>query len=373
MNRDEIRDRFSSLLDGELEADERAEIEAVLAQDAELLRELDSLKRVDLLYRALPKPTAPEGFEADVRERVHPPRIALPMHHARRRVWPALAAAAILVVTVGFVVIQMQTPGNNFDLASTSTPAAPAPSASASSEMSEKVSEGLIDHQDIQKLESLGYAGTAPMEAEHKAEADSAGARADSPVPASAAAPVEVQAVESPSPLQDMSINTLGKTVEPESTVGMRVQELKKEKQTNDFGEVAAEAPPMPASKPVLSAKAAAEASVDVETPKPAAPPAVSRWVMKQEDRAMTEESALGGIALQPTTPRRIANRDFDLRDGVFYQRGYNGEPTVPVVRGTKTADDLKSKHDGFDEIFRDAKPFVFKLGDRWYKLSSPE
>ncbi|HRK35215.1 MAG TPA: hypothetical protein PLJ47_11530, partial [Candidatus Hydrogenedentes bacterium] len=70
MNRDEIRDQFSPLLDGELAADERAEIEAMLSQDAELLRELDSLKRVDDLYRALPRPQTPDNFESAVSERI---------------------------------------------------------------------------------------------------------------------------------------------------------------------------------------------------------------------------------------------------------------------------------------------------------------
>ncbi len=122
MNRDELRDKFSPLLDGELAADERAEIEAVLAQDAELLRELDSLKRVDDLFRSLPKPRAPEGFEAGVRELVQPQLVAIPMHHSRRRVWPALVAAAVLLMTAGIFFVQtrsqLQPTAERFDVAS---------------------------------------------------------------------------------------------------------------------------------------------------------------------------------------------------------------------------------------------------------------
>ena len=70
---------------------------------------------------------------------------------------------------------------------------------------------------------------------------------------------------------------------------------------------------------------------------------------------------------------RRLADRDFELRDGVLYQRGYNGEPTMPIVRGTKAAEDLKSKHEGIEELFTNDSPIVFKAGDRWYKLTSPE
>ncbi len=72
MDRDEIRERFSPLLDGELSPEERAEVEAALSDDAELLRELDALKRVDQLYANLPPEKAPEGFEDGVRSALSP-------------------------------------------------------------------------------------------------------------------------------------------------------------------------------------------------------------------------------------------------------------------------------------------------------------
>jgi hypothetical protein len=108
MDRDpeHIRDEFSPLLDGELSAEERAAIEARLAGDADLLRELEALKRVDQLYRSMPTEQAPAGFEERVRRALQEP-VAPQIRRFRPRfaLWTAVAAAAGLLVVVGAVLL----------------------------------------------------------------------------------------------------------------------------------------------------------------------------------------------------------------------------------------------------------------------------
>jgi anti-sigma factor RsiW len=108
---DEIRDEFSPLLDGELAPDERAAVEQKLADDAELLRELDGLRKVDELYRQLPPEQAPAGLEDRVRERLQPSIVRFTRRRlARRALWPVAAAAALFVVFAGVLVTQFDAP-----------------------------------------------------------------------------------------------------------------------------------------------------------------------------------------------------------------------------------------------------------------------
>ncbi|MFA6239640.1 MAG: hypothetical protein WC655_01850 [Candidatus Hydrogenedentales bacterium] len=120
MDREEIREQFSPILDDELTPDERAAIEADLAQDAELLRELHSLKRVDELFRRMPPLHAPKEFEAGVRAKLRPNVLRFPAAVlTRRRALGIAAAAAVLVLVAGVVVIQYRPSRTQFDMAST--------------------------------------------------------------------------------------------------------------------------------------------------------------------------------------------------------------------------------------------------------------
>lgn len=104
MNCEEARKDFSALLDGELTPPERERVEAHLSECADCLRELDSFKRVDLFYRALPEQTAPHGFEERIRKALRPSVIHLATAHLRRKpVWPLLLAAAMFTVVLGGV------------------------------------------------------------------------------------------------------------------------------------------------------------------------------------------------------------------------------------------------------------------------------
>ncbi len=119
MDREEIREQFSPILDDELSPDERAAIEADLAQDAELLRELHSLKRVDELFRRMPPVHAPKEFEAGVRAKLRPNVLRFPAAVlTRRRVLSIAAAAAVLVLVAGVVMVQYRPSRTQFDMAS---------------------------------------------------------------------------------------------------------------------------------------------------------------------------------------------------------------------------------------------------------------
>lgn len=123
MDREEIREQFSPILDDELTSDERAAIESELAQDAELLRELHTLKRVDELYRRMPPAQAPAGFEADVRNRLRPKVLRIPASvFTRRRFAGLAAAAAALVLVAGIVLLQYRPQAGRFDMAAKSAP-----------------------------------------------------------------------------------------------------------------------------------------------------------------------------------------------------------------------------------------------------------
>ena len=119
MERDELRDQFSPLLDEELSPDERAVVEAELAEDAELLRELDSIKRVDDLYRHMPPVNAPAGLEDRVREEVTGNVVRIGRTRLRKQ--PAmriLAVAALFLIVVGVGIYRFGMPSStSFDMA----------------------------------------------------------------------------------------------------------------------------------------------------------------------------------------------------------------------------------------------------------------
>ncbi len=124
MDKDELRQEFSPLLDGELPADERVAIEAELALDSDLLRELDSFKRVDELYRRTPPVTAPAGFEDAVRRRLRPKVLQFRGKPFAGRRWIAVLAAAAVVIVVGGVAL-LQWPSSRMEMATVKgTPAA---------------------------------------------------------------------------------------------------------------------------------------------------------------------------------------------------------------------------------------------------------
>lgn len=108
-------EQLSAYLDGELPPSERAMVERQLAGDAELRRELESMRRAVDAVRALPRERAPTGLAAGVAARMGPSmrreRAAaaaaapMPGSHWSQRVVPfrryAVAAVILLAAGVG--------------------------------------------------------------------------------------------------------------------------------------------------------------------------------------------------------------------------------------------------------------------------------
>ena len=108
----DIREDFPALLDGELTEEERRRLEAELADDADLLRELENHKRVDQLYRRLDAVPAPDDFEAALKNRMQ--QRAPAIRALRSRLWPVLAAAAVLLLLAGGVLFQLILPDASY-------------------------------------------------------------------------------------------------------------------------------------------------------------------------------------------------------------------------------------------------------------------
>lgn len=108
-NCDEVRLEFSALLDDELSAGEHRAIEAHLAECAECLDLFRQIQQVDQMYQDLPQSEAPAELEAGIRKALTTERehvTAFPRsRHARQRVWPLLAAAAVFAILAGGVLM----------------------------------------------------------------------------------------------------------------------------------------------------------------------------------------------------------------------------------------------------------------------------
>ena len=112
----EVREEFSALLDDELTPDERERIEMHLSECADCLRELDSLKRVDVLYSGLSPVNVPEDFEERVLRAVRPRMLRFPSlggGSSMRWLRPAAAVAALLLVAFGAVFFALQEPASD--------------------------------------------------------------------------------------------------------------------------------------------------------------------------------------------------------------------------------------------------------------------
>jgi hypothetical protein len=123
-------ERLADYLAGELDADERAALEAELARDPRLRAQLDAIRQADAALGQLASPVPPEGFEQRLRtaledelERQLAPAVrpaAAPADElARRRerrfpAWvPRLAGAAAVLVLLAGVLVTTGLPGTD--------------------------------------------------------------------------------------------------------------------------------------------------------------------------------------------------------------------------------------------------------------------
>ncbi|MCC6488277.1 MAG: zf-HC2 domain-containing protein [Candidatus Hydrogenedentes bacterium] len=413
MDRDEIRERFSPLLDGELSPEERAEVEAALAQDAELLRELDSLKRVDALYGALPPVPAPEGFEERIHASLRPSRLQFGKARVlRQRMWPMLAAAAVFLVVGGYVLLQMQGPAAKFDMAASMAPAAdraypeldaaPSPSAApreaAGSSMQAQVAEEGQQERLVGKMSQR----VSPAEAEPQA--------ADAAAPAEMASPASPQALSAPTPAGtndfddfDFSQGSAGQSSGRRDGGEIRSRAAARAPAS------APAAPPEPpavmademgsAAASVNGAMSTESAGVPVElqpaVPEEAKPKdaAANRTLAKAEPAAPPAPAAVSlseqakeappafGSAYTPAPPpqaepeasavesRTVAQRVFEHVDKRWIEKGYKGEKLTPIARGSKEWKALSTKAQPLDDVLKLEGAVVLRVKDTWYEL----
>lgn len=416
-NKDDIRDQFSPLLDGELSPEERASVEASLSHDAELLRELDAMKRVDDLFRAMPAVSAPDNFEAVVRERIAPPRVAAvaaaapmpPRNVTRRRFAPMLAAAAALVVCVGAIVFTVGRREYRAQLASApeATPAAasaPAPqeTARAIAADSATIQNEVLANRAMEQAKIVAAGDAAPVPGEASLESMPGGTGKDEPVQIADASAAAGQAA--PMQLQQSLVDE----GEPDER-----QRAKREEDTVSLGTVSTKAKPsapastpapadapapvemkseyLPASPPASAAGATISEDtiapppmpeIAAATPAPQSPSAVAepeaiartsagKSMFEEPTRsapARTEQDAVKESAAS-TIQRKIGARSFTLRGGVWYERGYADEATVALLRNSDAFRALLKEYANVEKLLALKEAVVFKAGDHWYKM----
>ena len=422
-NRDDIRDQFSPLLDGELSPEERAAMEAVLSGDAELLRELDSLKRVDDLYRALPAEAAPANLEQVVRDRIRPPRAAAsppPYRRAPRRFWAAgLAAAAVVLIGVSVVLFSQNRSTSSTQLAANYGRSAEpvlrnsedrnepslrrklneAPSDTAA----QSPASAAIAHTDRAAAPPLpaiaGDESAQGMQMESLSKS-TLSAEPVSPKQASELSSAEVpiaamrQQADEATTEDDKDVATSGKPSQrygnSDSTDTFFAAPKKAPSPTGEMKKREAEMPQPERAQPESNAAGGAgvapsEMANDALTPgapastappmaaaESAAPP-VAEGVDSREKEAVKAkpERPMLRAKFVEMSPRAIGKRSFTIRDGVWYESGFENQTPKAVQRNSAEANDLLAKHEDLKDVLVLKEPVVLKIAEQWYKISA--
>ena len=102
LDRDNLDEQLSAYLDGELTEAQRAEVDALLEQDASVRHRLEAMRGTVELISALPRRSAPPSLMEDVMSRLERDELLedLNTSHPRRsgrRQWLSVAASAALV------------------------------------------------------------------------------------------------------------------------------------------------------------------------------------------------------------------------------------------------------------------------------------
>ncbi len=386
MNRDEIRERFSPLLDGELGPEERAEVEAALSEDAELLRELDALKRVDHLYANLPPVSAPEGFEDGVKTTLFPATMQFTRARAmRRRLWPMLAAAAVFIVVGAIVVVQMnpnmaptmlskempdyaaetfpQAAMEDSDTAASQQLRDEAPEA-ADEAVPRSLAPLVESEMDTEPVQGPGAVSSGPANGYFQGRNSGAakGERSSAPVtqPEPMIAGREAERVEAAPPPQRQNgqagrVDQLQGRMEAEESAATEVAESEPQL----FGDNAAGAIAPPAEAPAPTAMRGRD--TDDSGVKSFAEESLAR-----EKPMVAEESLV-------VDTRTVAERTFQRRGEDWIQEGYNDESLTTIQRESEAWNVLVRKEFNLAAVLELEGRVVFKQGDIWYELLPAE
>lgn len=346
---DAIREEFSPLLDGELSPDQQAAVEAHLALCSECLRELDRYKKVTELYRAMAPVAAPAGFEDRIARALRPRVIGFHTgRHARRRLWPLLAAAAVLLVCAVPALWPIFHAPDRADmrLSKLDTGAAPEDVLETPTIESKPRSAPMLDI-----LEPADDATSKPASEKPKAPPQ------ESPSPADVS-----QTLRSTTP---KSIDNLALSTPKEEE---QYTTMPKERAAADISpsNPPASATAVSAPPPVLKNGIQAEAQ---PTPVPAPP-----LIAKEADRApmVTVEAHVGASVDRqgsPSARKIVANRTFVLENDIWRQEDYAGAQTVSLTRDSGQFKTLCELHPEVAEFAALGPRVIFYLKDIWYSL----
>lgn len=375
-----VREEFSALLDGELDAAQRGAVESHLAECSECLRALDKYRRVDRMYRALPAQRAPEGFEEGIRGSLQPVRIRFGRRRVpRTAVWPLVAAAAGLALVVGWFFVVFPRQAGEFRLANV-------PKAERGRVVGdERAGGGGVAVTEAQPAQST----SGGVDMEDSVQPDAVSSRKPASAGAYARRRVAGEADTANAP-----------RVEEKAAVGGEVEQLWATAAPAETEEQKAVAvtQPVPAASPEHRSHYADEdvrapvgtPPVPVASPEPPAP--VTAEVRKEKDalegvgrREVDNDKktlelephdaiALGSefTAREPLGQGRrkdAAGRTFEYRDGVWCQRGYENQETVRLARGSAELDRLRTTHKELAEILAVGERVVFQLDEQWYRV----
>jgi len=316
----DIRDEFSPLLDDELSPEARDTVETKLAQDADLLRELDAMRKVDALYRGLPRASAPEDMAERVQNQLRPESNVTPLRGRRmsRSMYASLAAAALFAVVLGGVVmrLQLETPLAEDQMAALESPVREI----ASKESAERIAAD--EFADAEEGESLPKDAPVLGQAIRRVAPEDAGAvepEASAPAAGLAEKKMEADAVPASPPPAPREELTLGRSASPAIEEGA-----------------------------LRGAMVDTDGDVSLDT---------------------VEKSSLAKQRANET--ERIANRDFDRRDDGWYQRGYDSESAQVVRRGSDAMNELVGAMPGLKQVLVLEGDIVFQHGTKWYRVTA--
>lgn len=385
MDKDEIREEFSPLLDGELSDEERAALQKRLGEDAEALRELDGLKRVDALYRGLARKSAPEGFEKQVRAALQRRPVTIRFRRGAvkaKPLWPVLTAVAALLLMSAAVFYQVsnlrKAPGS-FVVSMRSqeeTPrkepleaadrelkaareAEPQPSAEpAVSTENVETSNGVFDRMSN---------AAQPAPAVQRGRGGFGGGAFGGRVPLQPPAPEKTGKLEAP-------LDTLA-----ESDAAPGMDESAPAAVVSDRERV----PPSSTAQPTAAAVAGAEVSgPETEGPSPELSLG-QRWQIYsdevKEDLVREVEAKEEIPTPAPASPadkpdaRALGDWSFVKIENEWREHNYAGEQTTPLARDSETIERILKSHPDLAPILDWSEAVVFHADGTWYRLDAAD
>jgi len=341
----DIHEAMSAYLDEELDVEARGRFEAHVAECAECQEELKSMKQVDAAYAGLPAPHAPENFaETAVAVAEGEAEAAADTVREFARTPPVWMGPLVAVAAAGFVVAigvfflergqeqRMQVAEVAEESAVEDTlevrpPENPpeafraSPDTTATSARTDRAPETTESDGAWEGFVDDASEGAAPPQRERAAASRPEGVEQEARKSATTFESFIGQGARTEDALDDATPNA-----------------------ANDRVEVLGEPPASPS---------AAE-------PEPGAP------ILDEDTEQQIRESApLGSVKLRSF---RVGG------DGVWYERGYDGEDTTPLPRNSGRLRELMKTHpeDDWDQLFRRNAPQIIEVDGEWYELLPP-